>query len=367
MSGRGKHGSFVATGMLPKADLEKLTSDGDDQEEDSSNHSTGSAPPLSTHRDLDPLSQSTPVLPTSKSPYPAILLYKTKLGSIMRYSTLDDSIRSTAAPRAKSTPDAKREIHLSQSDSAAMRSTTEAAKGLVSRLKGNGDDGVVDNDDAEGVQKARLPRNRSVVFGNLEIREYSRTIGCNPSVSGGPPVGLDWSYDPDHLCLDLEEYETNRGPRRSYAEMAMPRSVRTQLLTEEWKVTRPEMASAIRDANRIKQSRRRTVNNLDTPLEKASYQVEKAKRNTGRVLRGKKTARQEYEKWKASIISQWERWAAERVIEEENKAAAAEADADQTAIEDGATSGLVIDEDEALNLSEHSRSGPLRKELTASS
>ena len=101
------------------------------------------------------------------------------------------------------------------------------------------------------------------------------------------------------------------------------------------------------------------MNNLDTPLEKASYQVEKAKRNTGRVLRDKKTARQEYEKWKASIISQWERWAAERVIEEENEAAAAEADADadQAAIEDGATSGLVIDEDEALNLSEHSRSG----------
>ena len=67
--------------------------------------------------------------------------------------------------------------------------------------------------------------------------------------------------------------------------MAMPRSVRAQLLTDEWKVTRPEMDNAIRDANRIKQNRRRTVNNLDTPLEKASYQVEKAKRNTGRVLR----------------------------------------------------------------------------------
>ena len=139
--------------------------------------------------------------------------------------------------------------------------------------------------------------------------------------------------------------------------MAMPRSVRTQLLTEEWRVTRPEMASAIRDANRIKQSRRRTVNNLDTPLEKASYQLEKAKRNTSRVLRGKKTAREEYESWKADIIAQWERWAAERVIEEENEAAAAEAEARKAAADDGAAAGLVIDEDEALNLSEHSSSG----------
>ena len=362
MPGGNRHGSFVATGMLPKADLAKLNAegvvdnnDGGDDNEDSSNHSTGSAPPTITHRDRDPLSQSTPVISSNKSSYPAILLYKTKMGSIMRYSTLDDSIRSTMIPRAQSMPDANRRIHLSQSDSAAMRSTAEAAKGLLSKTKkdenADGDDD--DDDGAEGVQKARLPRNRSVVFGNLEIREYARTIGCNPSVSGGPPVGLDWSYDPDHLTLDLEEYESNRGPRRSYAEMAMPRSVRTQILTEEWRVTRPEMASAIRDANRIKQSRRRTVNNLDTPLEKASYQVEKVKRNAGRILRGKKTAREEYETWKAGIIAQWERWAAERVIEEENQAAAAEAEAEQAAMDNDAAAGLVIDEDEALNLSEH--------------
>ena len=358
MPGGNRHGSFVATGMLPKADLAKLNAEVEDKNDggdhdDSSNHSTGSAPPPSTHRDRDVLSQSTPVIPsTNKSSYPAILLYKTKMGSIMRYSTLDDSIRSTMIPRAQSMPDANRRIHLSQSDSAAMRSTAEAAKGLLPKTKKDqgGDD---KDDDAEGVQNARLPRNRSVVFGNLEIREYARTIGCNPSVSGGPPVGLDWSYDPDHLTLDLEEYESNRGPRRSYAEMAMPRSVRTQILTEEWRVTRPEMASAIRDANRIKQSRRRTVNNLDTPLEKASYQVEKVKRNAGRILRGKKTAREEYETWKAGIIAQWERWAAERVIEEENEAAAAEAEAEQAAMNDDAAAGLVIDEDEALNLSGH--------------
>ena len=352
MPGGTRHGSFVASGMLPKADLAKIKSgvkdDGGDDHEDSSNHSTGSAPPPSTYRDRDPLSQSTPVVPSSKSAYPAILLYKTKLGSIMRYSTLDESMRSAMIPRAQSMPDANRGIHLSQSDSAAMRSTAEAAKGLLPKTKGKDTD--KDDGDAEGVQNARLPRNRSVVFGNLEIREYARTIGCNPSVSAGPPVGLDWSYDPDHLTLDLEEYESNRGPRRSYAEMAMPRSVRTQILTEEWRVTRPEMASAIRDTNRIKQSRRRTVNNLDTPLEKASYQVEKAKRNASRIIRGKKTAREEYDKWKADIIAQWERWAAERVIEEENEAAAAEAEAKQVAMDDDAAAGVVIDEDEAPNV-----------------
>ena len=215
MPGGNRHGSFVATGMLPKADLAKLNAEVEDKNDggdhdDSSNHSTGSAPPPSTHRDRDVLSQSTPVIPSAnKSSYPTILLYKTKMGSIMRYSTLDDSIRSTMIPRAQSMPDANRRIHLSQSDSAAMRSTAEAAKGLLPKTKKHqgGDD---KDDDAEGVQNARLPRNRSVVFGNLEIREYARTIGCNPSVSGGPPVGLDWSYDPNERIAPIEAFESVR-------------------------------------------------------------------------------------------------------------------------------------------------------------
>jgi len=124
---------------------------------------------------------------------------------------------------------------------------------------------------------------RNVSFSHLQIREYAITLGDNPSVSSGPPVTLDWSYDPQEKTAPVEAFEAVRGPRRPYAEMAMPRSVRTQLLTDEWKVTRSEMDNAIRDANRIKQDRRRTVNNLDTPLEKASYQVEKAKRNTRRL------------------------------------------------------------------------------------
>ena len=124
---------------------------------------------------------------------------------------------------------------------------------------------------------------RNVSFSHLQIREYAITLGDNPSVSSGPPVTLDWAYDPQETTAPVEAFEAVRGPRRPYAEMAMPRSVRTQLLTDEWKVTRSEMDNAIRDANRIKQDRRRTVNNLDTPLEKASYQVEKAKRNTRRL------------------------------------------------------------------------------------
>ena len=124
---------------------------------------------------------------------------------------------------------------------------------------------------------------RNVSFSHLQIREYAVTLGDNPSVSSGPPVTLDWAYDPQETTAPVEAFEAVRGPRRPYAEMAMPRSVRTQLLTDEWKVTRSEMDNAIRDANRIKQDRRRTVNNLDTPLEKASYQVEKAKRNTRRL------------------------------------------------------------------------------------
>mmetsp|Transcript_30704 Transcript_30704/g.66457 ORF Transcript_30704/g.66457 Transcript_30704/m.66457 type:complete len:346 (+) Transcript_30704:532-1569(+) len=323
--------------------------------------SAPAAPPI--RKDRSVLSQSTPA-GVSNSSYPAFLLYKTKKGSIMKYATLDDSMRSAMFNRSNSMPDGDF-IHAvgglgSKSDSAAAR-----GKAIADAAGGGAGGGILKKTNAiepPATASAKKTERRNISFGNLEIREYARTIGCNPSVSAGPPVGLDWTYDPDHLVLELDEYEESRGPRRSYAEMAMPRAVRQDLLIREWGVKQPVIATAVRDANRIKSSRRRTVHNINTPLEKMEYQIEKAKRNAAMKVRGKKTARQEYEKWKDDVIRQWERWAAERVIEEENAASEAEAAA---AVAASKGAGVEISEDDAqpLNLSE--RGGqPLQSQLT---
>lgn len=51
--------------------------------------------------------------------------------------------------------------------------------------------------------------------------------GDNPSCTDGPPVTLDWAFDPTtQFVLDLNTFEEMRGPRRVHKEMLMPRSVR---------------------------------------------------------------------------------------------------------------------------------------------
>ena len=59
-------------------------------------------------------------------------------------------------------------------------------------------------------------RKRTVSFHKIEIREYERTLGDNPSVSSGPPVTLDWKYNPDHQIFHVDDYEKNKTSRDDF-------------------------------------------------------------------------------------------------------------------------------------------------------
>jgi hypothetical protein len=51
--------------------------------------------------------------------------------------------------------------------------------------------------------------------------------GDNPSCTDGPPVTIDWAFDPDtQFVLDVNTFEDMRGARRVNKQMLMPRSVR---------------------------------------------------------------------------------------------------------------------------------------------
>jgi hypothetical protein len=63
-------------------------------------------------------------------------------------------------------------------------------------------------------------RAAGVVFHEVLIRNYSQTIGDNPSVSYGPPISLDWDYE-EVEPISLEEYEKSRGPRRNTRQMML--------------------------------------------------------------------------------------------------------------------------------------------------
>mmetsp|Transcript_37650 Transcript_37650/g.82470 ORF Transcript_37650/g.82470 Transcript_37650/m.82470 type:complete len:503 (+) Transcript_37650:446-1954(+) len=99
--------------------------------------------------------------------------------------------------------------------------------------------GICPNNTRQTLQSARRYAScpalgaRRVSFGNIEIKEYPRAIGDNPSVSsGGPPVSLG-RKPVSAFTLKVEDYETLRtSHRRSREEMLLPPDIREDWLRE---------------------------------------------------------------------------------------------------------------------------------------
>jgi hypothetical protein len=98
---------------------------------------------------------------------------------------------------------------------------------------------------------------RTVSFHTVEIREYVRTLGDNPSVRSGPALSLGWLVV-NSCILPLSLYEHQRPPKVGSLDLIVPRIIREEMLREEG-ITRSEIAAAIRESFRIKQNRNQTV------------------------------------------------------------------------------------------------------------
>eukprot|EP00543_Licmophora_paradoxa_P003119 CAMPEP_0202456352 /NCGR_PEP_ID=MMETSP1360-20130828/13626_1 /ASSEMBLY_ACC=CAM_ASM_000848 /TAXON_ID=515479 /ORGANISM="Licmophora paradoxa, Strain CCMP2313" /LENGTH=338 /DNA_ID=CAMNT_0049076135 /DNA_START=675 /DNA_END=1691 /DNA_ORIENTATION=+ len=123
----------------------------------------------------------------------------------------------------------------------------------------------------------------------IQIREYSRTVGDNPSCSSGPPLTIDWEFNPKSLVMSVDGYEKRRPPRKSQFEMVLPREERQEMLMDEWRISQTQIASAVRANIKAKNQRRRTVNNLGkmTKIEEISESVQ---RKTLRLVTLQKSA-----------------------------------------------------------------------------
>ena len=72
-------------------------------------------------------------------------------------------------------------------------------------------------------------KRHTVGFNGVEIREYSQCLGDNPSCSSGPPISLDWKYDPRPRRLSLDNYEICR---KRLHEIEIPQEKRIERLLE---------------------------------------------------------------------------------------------------------------------------------------
>lgn len=124
---------------------------------------------------------------------------------------------------------------------------------------------------------------KSVYWKEVEIRQYERTVGDNPSCSSGPPLSIGWHFDAKHTTMSIDGYETLRPPRKSQFEMVMPREERQEILMDEWKVSQALIATAIRTNIKAKNQRRRTVNNLGK-MTKLEEVMESAQRKMKRAV-----------------------------------------------------------------------------------
>ena len=130
---------------------------------------------------------------------------------------------------------------------------------------------------------------KMVRFDTVEFREYARILSDNPSTTAGPPIGLDWRYDPkDTVTLDVNSYESYRDgaesgerTRRTKQELIIPSDVRQEMLREAG-YSRQEIAAAVRNARKVKE--RRTVSFHQQKYDPIYERVETLRHGIKRII-----------------------------------------------------------------------------------
>lgn len=115
---------------------------------------------------------------------------------------------------------------------------------------------------------------RSVSFHSVDIREYDRTIGDNPSCRSGPPLSLDWSYSKKYeKPKSLDEYEREREPKRvqHLHKLHVNKYRRKNLLAFNWGHSEDEMKDARKETRKLQRQRSMTQMLLPIHLAEEAY------------------------------------------------------------------------------------------------
>ena len=128
-------------------------------------------------------------------------------------------------------------------------------------------------------EQAKMKRNIS--FSTLEVRHYDITLGDNPGCSEGPPVSLDWKYDQSD-ALDIDDYESNRNPRRYKGDLRVDHNTRYFTLSSRF--TSSDLKRATDAAKQIRLQRQKSISKkkLDPLHEVLESTERKVKRLLGK-------------------------------------------------------------------------------------
>jgi len=113
-----------------------------------------------------------------------------------------------------------------------------------------------DNDSFHTANMKRVSSN--VSFQTVNVREYDRTLGDNPSCMSGPPISLDWSYS-QTTAVCINEYETNRPAKRGNSyPLRMNKFNREKMLKSNLGYSEEEIENAKKEKKKVQRSRSMT-------------------------------------------------------------------------------------------------------------
>lgn len=142
---------------------------------------------------------------------------------------------------------------------------------------------------------------KSVRFGSINIRKYNRILGDNPACSNGCPVQLGWDSFPQPI-VPIDEYETNRLPRRTRRHLQLTAITRRNSLHYHFGYTHTEIEQGAEEIKKIKKQRLMTKS-LTTNMEKREEFVQNVTRKIKRTFsREKIYYRPEWDQFKLRRI-----------------------------------------------------------------
>mmetsp|Transcript_35007 Transcript_35007/g.73847 ORF Transcript_35007/g.73847 Transcript_35007/m.73847 type:complete len:199 (-) Transcript_35007:227-823(-) len=142
--------------------------------------------------------------------------------------------------------------------------------------------------------------NHRVGFACVQVREYFRILGDNPSVSAGPPITLSWSYDetPSDQCT-IDEWELQRcNERRTRVEFRVPEDIRTDWVLDAG-YSEAQVQEVV-DAIDISKKEWRSSIEKSSLHDKVDGVTEGMKRRWARAVGKREKSNILYTKWKCS-------------------------------------------------------------------
>lgn len=140
----------------------------------------------------------------------------------------------------------------------------------------------IENEPPTMTHSSRKKQKKSVRFGTINIRKYNRILGDNPACSSGCPVQLDWDSYPQPI-VPIDEYETNRLPRRTRRHLQLTAITRRNSLHYHFGYTHAEIEQGAEEIKKIKKQRLLTKS-LTTNMEKREEFVQNVTRKIKRTF-----------------------------------------------------------------------------------